>query len=738
MGSVAALALGVAGLHPASGQAVEQTPPAPAADPSTTRSDEPAPTPGVPPAQDPATAPAADSLPRPVQTPAAPAAPGATAAAEGRLVYEPSFFAAFSPANALQIIERVPGFTLDEGDTEVRGFSQAAGNVVINGQRPSSKSDTLETVLQRIPATRVLRVEVGRGDLFGAEYAGRPQVANLVLSAEGGVAGTVEGTVSRDFTGRYFPTGSASALIRRGRSSFTGAVGVENRQTAEEGFDRIAETPSGRELEFRDKLNRFRAPNGYISGAWEHLGGEGRAMHLNARVSRNRQSLDQTSLVSFPTGPTRDDALLQRYVVHAQELGGDYSVPMAGGTIKLIGLATRRQREYQDFFFEGIGDPGFLGFDQLVEQERDETLVRVVWNRPNLNGWTVETGVEGVLNRLDSRTDLFQLGAGAPGGRARIDLPIDDAVVEEYRGEIFVNAGRPLSKNLRLDVGVTFEASELTVTGDAEASRVLTFLKPRATLDWRPGGKWHAQLSVKRTVAQLQFEDFISAAELASERVNGGNAQLQPQRAWEGLAFVERPILGDGLVRLELGYNRISLVQDRVPTPEGFDAPGNLGDGELFLARGRVDAPLKTLGVPGGRATLYLSYVDTSVRDPYTQEFRQFSGTSPFVFEASFRQDLKRFAWGFSLEGAEPSVFYRRDEEDLSRFDYPYVEIFAEYRPSPRTTITLGIDNLTNAAGYRERTFFFPDRRTREPSLFELRKRNEHLLPYVTLKHQFG
>ena len=58
----------------------------------------------------------------------------------------------------------------------MRGFAGAAGNVVINGQRPSSKSDTLETMLARIPASRVLRVEVGPGDLFGSEYAGKAQV----------------------------------------------------------------------------------------------------------------------------------------------------------------------------------------------------------------------------------------------------------------------------------------------------------------------------------------------------------------------------------------------------------------------------------------------------------------------------------------------------------------------------------------------------------------------------------
>ena len=85
----------------------------------------------------------------------------------GRTVYPLAFFETFAPATALQIVQRVPGFRLEEIDQEVRGFAQAAGNVVINGARPSAKSDKLETILSRIPANR------GRGGGGGGGGAGR-------------------------------------------------------------------------------------------------------------------------------------------------------------------------------------------------------------------------------------------------------------------------------------------------------------------------------------------------------------------------------------------------------------------------------------------------------------------------------------------------------------------------------------------------------------------------------------
>ena len=92
------------------------------------------------------------------------------------------------------------------------------------------------------------------------------------------------------------------------------------------------------------------------------------------------------------------------------------------------------------------------------------------------------------------------------------------------------SARRPVPA-LRIDGGVNYEFSHLKVRGDATADRALKFLKPNLTLDWKPGGGWHTQLSVRRTVAQLDFYDFISVGELSTNRVNGGNADLQPQRS---------------------------------------------------------------------------------------------------------------------------------------------------------------------------------------------------------------
>jgi hypothetical protein len=671
-----------------------------------------------------------------------------TRAGDDRLVFEADFFARFSPANALQMVQRVPGFTLESGSTEVRGFAQAAGNVVINGQRPSSKSDSLDTVLARIPASRVLRIELASGNAFGADYAGKPQVANLILTDEGGLAGTLEGRLSREYTGRILPKASAALTYRRGASSFSASLSYQlYNMASEEGFDRLIALPSREELEFREKSSRNTEPFTVASLGWALEEAPDRSIHINGKVSFDKWTLHDASNVFIGGGAAGDELYYENHLWRTQELSGDISRPLAGGAIKLNLLGTHRHRRNDDRFDASATDGAALGgFYQDFDDFRDERLARLAWNRAALAGWTIEIGAEGAFNRL--RTDLNIFDVGSDGQRAPVDLPVDDATVSEYRAEGFANAGRALASDLRLDLGLNYEVSRLSVTGDVSARRVLRFFKPKASLDWSPG-IWHVQLSGKRTVAQLRFEDFVSGASFDTGQMDGGNAELQPQRKWEFLLTADRKMLGDGRLKVDLGYNAVSMVQDRIPLKiadpdtgelvnSGLDAPGNLGSGREWIARTNFDLPLTHVGIKGGRLSVSGSYLDTSVRDPYTLADRPFTGTSVFVYSAAFRQDLAAFAWGVEMRGDTGATYYRLAETDHIQGISPRLSAFVEYRPSGRTTATLGVDNLTDARSRRWRTFYTPDRTATDPFQQEYRERKPHTLLYLSVKHSFG
>ena len=117
------------------------------------------------------------------QTAEAPASAVAGEAGQpGVLVFQPDFFAAQRPNTALDMINRVPGFSVNDG-SGARGFEGAVGNILINGNRPASKNDTGSNVLSRTLASRVERIELIRGGAAGIDMQGYSVVVNVILKS---------------------------------------------------------------------------------------------------------------------------------------------------------------------------------------------------------------------------------------------------------------------------------------------------------------------------------------------------------------------------------------------------------------------------------------------------------------------------------------------------------------------------------------------------------------------------
>lgn len=682
-------------------------------------------------------------LPPPNQAPPGSATATPTSANGRAIQYAASFFKPFAPRTALDIARQVPGFSIDFGNSDVRGFSGAVGNIVINGARPSTKSEALDTLLSRIPASRVIRVEVGPGDLYGADYASKGQVLNIVLSAESGFDGEISGSVHRDWTGHVAPNGEVTALIKRGSSSFNISGGTGINDWTEEGTDDLYDFPTGDLLEHRRKINTVRERDPFISGSWALEHGDNDAIHLNARWAPSTFKLTQTNHVTPASGDERDNFLVQNYKTPVIELGGDISRPVGNGTLKFVGLTTRRKRDNFDAnYFRGLGgSPVLGGFEQTEKAKLQETIGRLSYSQPRLLGFSFEGGLEVAYNKLDDNLELFLLDDA--GGKSRIDLPIDNATVSELRGEAYLNAGRALSKNVRLDLGLRYEASKLKVRGDATADRSLKFLKPSITLDWRPGNGWHTQASFRRTVAQLNFYDFISSADLAAERVNGGNADLQPQRTWEARLLAEKPILGDGLIKVELGYDLVQLLQDRILVFDehgnAFDAPGNLGTGRRQFIGINVDAPLSKFGLSGVRWKTEVTLQRTRVEDPISHRQRRWTDFWPwFNWNTELRRDQGAFSYGIAVSDRDKFYLFRTDEIYSNKNGGPYGTAFVEYRPDSRTTVRLDADNIFDTNATAHRLLFRPDRTIIDPTFIEDRERNIHTAFTLTLKRSFG
>jgi len=675
-----------------------------------------------------------------------------------KTIYQAAFFAQFAPRTALDIVKRVPGFTLDLGATQsmnmgavdVRGFAGTAGNVVFNGARPSSKAETLDVTLARIPAQEVLRVEVGPGDLFGSDYAGKSQVLNLIMSAQGGVDGNVTASAERWFTGYVNTDISASTAIRHGASTINLSGGTGRNRQLQEGPDVVTNALTGAIIEHRQKFNSYFNKDPYLSASWALERGSDDAVRLNARWQPSKFDLFQNNRVTPVVGAPHDDNLFQHYRRPVIELGGDVTRPLAGGAIKLVGLTTRRKRNDADTIVQRNGllaDNAMVdgGFEQLTKARRNETIGRLSWTSSDLLGLSFEAGAEAAYNTLDYHV-AFSL-TDENGEQVPIPLPIANATVNEKRGEIYFSACKNLSPALRIDGGVNYEFSNLQVRGDALADRTLKFVKPNLTVDWKPGGAWHTQASIRRTVAQLDFYDFMSAANLSTSQVSGGNQNLLPQQSWEFRLTADHSLFGKGLLKLDLGHDLVSLLQDRIlicdPTHPNdasfcFDAPGNLGTGKRYFASLTLDAPLDRLWA-GLRAKFTGTYQKTQVEDPIDHHMRRWSNFWPdWQWDLSVRRDRGQFSYGFELSDNQRWTTFRTDGLDTNYNGSVFGTAFVEYRPLPRTSITLNLDNALNTSGNLSRLIYFPNRADPKQVIGEDRFRNNHIAVGLTLKQSFG
>ena len=104
------------------------------------------------------------------QAPAQPTAAEAPPSAppQAATSHPAAYFAGAQAGNAWEMLLRLPGFALDTGDT-IRGFEGGGGNALVDGQRPTSKTDPLDELLRRIPAARIERIDLIRGGAPGID-----------------------------------------------------------------------------------------------------------------------------------------------------------------------------------------------------------------------------------------------------------------------------------------------------------------------------------------------------------------------------------------------------------------------------------------------------------------------------------------------------------------------------------------------------------------------------------------
>lgn len=626
-----------------------------------------------------------------------------------RTVYLPADFTQYAPVTALDMVRRVPGFAIQSDDSGNRGFGQARGNVLINGQRVSAKSNGAETALGRISAARVVRVEVVDGNQLDIPgLSGK--VVNVVTDGEGTIDGSWRWkTRIRENLPPSFDEFNLSVSGAKEALSWSLEASGQPGRGADAGWRNIRDG-SGTLIERRDEDFTSVEDNVTLSGSVSWKPPSGVIANLNAKGQIFQADQKQISK-TFPVGGEEG----RRFFVSSEdewngELGGDYEFDAGPGRLKFIGLARLEHSPFTDRFLLGNLD-GTGEFEQIFEQTVDEGeyILRSEYALSTGEGIDWQVSAEGAFNFLDSEATLFE---GVDGGPlSEIPLGLANSRVEERRGEIIFTHGRKLGPKLNLQVSAGAEYSELSQTGDAENKRTFTRPKGQASLSWQQSDTLKLVGKVERRVGQLNFFDFISSVNLEQENGVDGNPEIVPNQSWRYTLEAQKDFKDWGASTVRLLYVDLEDVIDQIPIGAGA-GPGNIDSGMAVAIETDSTLKLGKLGFKGAELTFNGRLYDTEVDDPVTGERRSINGHLIYDYTAELRHDIPDtdWAWGLIVEGFKQEPAYQFSEvayrANMPVFSFAYVE----HKDLAGMTARVALGNLFNQRDIYWRQVYAPDR----------------------------
>lgn len=673
-------------------------------------------------------------------------------------VFEPSYFARFNPSNAEDMVRQLPGFSVDEGD-RVRGFGGAGGNVLINGERPSTKAGIGE-VLGRVPVANVVRIEIVTGSSANMDMRGQTKVANVVVkSTDVPISGNWEAT------GRHYKDGrtSGSTKISANLPVFDGTLTL-SLEAGNPNFGRGGPGSSprsfGRRAFYDGSLNLFEQHAGLSLSNTESVepGFEFKRsldwgkLNLNGSFNSNDTNSSVFVQVSTPTfaGPVSRLETTKGFIgSDSYSLNGDLEFQLGGYTTKLIALHQRSEGT-SDTLFGYYDGPG--SFNRSVRVQSDdasgESILRGVMSLPFGDSHSVEVAIEGAYNFLDSTREVT-LNTGAD-----VTPPGSDTIVEELRGEVQVSDVWKVAPDLTLEPSLKFEYSQIKQEGRLSggtsvfAEREFTYPKPGITATWRPNPTQQLRVSLERKVAQLNFRDFVSSVEVVNNQVTGGNADLEPQKTWALEGQFEQKFWGDGVLTLLGSFQKISDVQDQVPVVplggsllQAYDGPGNLREGETWSLGVKAAIPLKNLGLPGARLDIEANNGSSEVLDPVTGVFRDFSDAFGLSrnLRVSFRHDLPQygFSYGLSFSESGGATSYRLRETSKRQRTGDDLSVFVETNKFFGVNIRAGVNDILETAFINTRAVYDAPRSSGNLALLQINESRTGPWGFVRISGKF-
>jgi outer membrane receptor for ferrienterochelin and colicins len=645
---------------------------------------------------------------------------------ESTVVYEADFFTQYSPVSVNDMIDRIPGISLalnnNNGGGKSRGLGSGEGEILINGQRTTGKSNAGRSQLSRIAADQVDYIEIIRGTSDEMDIRGGGQVVNVVLlDAQSRSSISAEINMDRLHDGTVDPGAKLSYTGQNGAFNYLFHIEAEpryqNRFTNEFSVD-----PDGELLETRSQDN-LRNQTEYETSFNLGYQFEKSMVQFNGLFAESNPPTDITRTINdYTTGPLittleREDEQRNR---NNWEIGGDYEYSFdSGSKYRFLFIVNDRDFTYTRDRFDVFADSEEKDLFLFSAGRDRERIGRTSYTFDLGSNQGIEIGIEGAQTIRDSDLRLGLSGTGitsvAHGGLVPQSVSNASSTVEELRLENFAIHNWQINDRMSLESSLIYEKSTITQSGDVTNERDFSFVRPKLDYRFDITATLQLRTTIEKTVSQLSFSDFSATTDNSDDDQNtqAGNPGIAQEKAWNYEINLEYRLPNSiGVLNTELYYRDLTDVIDRIDvSPSATDlqsARGNIGDGKRYGANFDASTRLGYLGVPNALLTLRLSLQDSQVTDPFLGTQRRLRRNGRWFGRANFRHDITEynFSYGFSYFN------FARDGSGLTQIDINDTEtdigeyglnFFAEKQAFNGITFRFDIQNANNQIRCRER-----------------------------------
>jgi hypothetical protein len=560
---------------------------------------------------------------------------------EGVRIFEPIYYIEFDPVTALDLVNRTPGFNL-QSQSGGRGLSGVRSNILINGERPPPKGQSIWQQLSDTPYTNVTYIElIDTGAALDIDMQGYTQVVNVILDVDRTNFYELSTDYSKEGLGEINQRNEralqldATASFSLGKHEFKLNGGKEDRSNKSPA-DFISINPGNPELRLSspdesERDNQFLDLSSIFNLKNKSMLSMNAQFYRETNFSAPRASSAGHNAFSSVRRTSTGD-------VNRQEFSAEYRRPFGARSEMMLAVVDSRD----------INESGssFLEEDSLLSsvrsRESGESAARLLLSNRITNKITLRSTLSTAFNFFEGTFQSFNNGS-------LLDLDGSDSRVEEDRHSLQIEGDWNWRDNWILRGAISGGA--YTINTQELSSGAQSETKGRGSVAYRLKERTTITYESRYEVGQLSFNQFLASSSLSSDVLQAGAGSLLPERQWNHSISYDQRFGDRGVLKFSLSHQNVQNPVRSVPLSDTRVVSKNTSPEKINYFNVSFEYPFTRFGLDSLVLNTGVTITDSETIDPVTGIKREVPWAAPIQWSLGMRKNpgQGKWTWGFNV-----------------------------------------------------------------------------------------